>query len=337
VAMHRRAPKRAIPYPSLAGRLAVLLALPLFGGLTIGTAVGLPASAAQFVSAAQAAQLGTTITIIRHGELAPGLTEVRVASGTGRLLALSPGGDMAAVASHVGPEPGSLTLGRTDGSQLVVPMPGLISAGFAPDETWLAAIDGIGSLWRIDVAAGLATRLADGPFLGSPQIDESGGVLLLSVASVEAPYASRLARVSPDGTTTILQADDLLVYGAQPLDDGSLAVILHQASGTVVVRQLTDGSRQLMANLGAGSINVAIARSGTALAWERAGGVHVQELPAGRPRLLAPGQRPHFAPDGSAVLVGQASELSLFDLRGGFLASFASQAAFEACGEGCAR
>jgi hypothetical protein len=344
VAIYRRATRRAaLTYPKPSGRVAVLLALPLLGGLTIGSALAELDSGVAQLSAAQAEESGTAISILRRQDLAPGLTEVRVPSwtgmaggaGAGRLLALAPGARMAAVASQVGPAQASLILARDDGSQLQVSMPGLISAGFAADGRWLAAIDGTGALWRIDAGSGLATRLADGPFLGNPLIGQSGDILVLRVPSVDAPFTSRLARVAADGSTAILPGDDELVYGAQPLADGSLAVTLHQGPGTLVVRQRIDGRRTLLVNLGQDAVNVAITADGAAVAWERYGEVFLQKLPSGQPQLLGTGSHPRFAPDGRTVLIDQPDRTVLRDLNGTAIASFTAQAAFDDCAEEC--
>jgi hypothetical protein len=101
------------------------------------------------------------------------------------------------------------------------------------------------------------------------------------------------------------------------------------------VREDTSGPRRLLANLGRDAVNVAVAPNGSAVAWERAGEVFVQELPAGQPQLLARGVRPRFGPDGQTVLVEVESGTTLLDLRAHPIATFASQMAFGACGEGC--
>lgn len=324
-------------------RLLALLALPLIGGMSIGTVLGQPRGTVTALTAAQAEQLGTAVTILQRRDVAAGLAEVRVPGWTvatrearaNRLLALSPDGSLAAVAAQVGPEPSTLILAHSDGSQLQVRLGGLMAAGFSPDAAWLAVIDGAGSLWRVDASSGQSTRLADGPFLGTPVIDAAGSILTLRVASVEAPFVSRLARVAPRGAAVTLLTDDQLVYGVQQLDDGSLAVIAHQPSGTVLVQEDGGGARRLLANLGRDAVNVAVAPSGSAVAWERAGEVFVQELPGGQPYLLARGARPRFGPNGQTLLVEVQTGSVLLDLQARPIATFASQVAFGACGDGC--
>ena len=65
--------------------------------------------------------------------------------------------------------------------------------------------------------------------------------------SVEAPYRSELVRTAPDGTATTLTSESL-VYGVQPLSDGTLAVVAHRPAGTVVMR--LGAAATVMADLG---------------------------------------------------------------------------------------
>jgi hypothetical protein len=321
----------------------MLLAPALFTGLAIGPALAQPRAPAVEISADQARQTGMAISITRREDLSPGLAAVRVEGwqlnpephGAGAVLALASGGNLAAVAVQIGPAGTTLIIARLDGSQLQVPMPGLISAGFAPDTSHLAAIDGAGSLWRIDASSGQASRLAVGPFLGSPLIGQDGSILVLRVPSVVAPFASRLVRVSADGSTVTELTDDHLVYGAHRLDDGSLAVVVHQPGGTLVLQGEPPESRSLLANLGPDAVNVAVAPDGRAVAWERSGNIYLQELPAGSARPLGAGAHPRFAPDGMTLLIDEPTQVSLLDRAGHALATFDSQAAFASCVGGC--
>jgi hypothetical protein len=325
-------------------RLAVLVALPLIGGLTIGTAVAQPGPNVKTLTAAEAEQLGSAISIVSRQDLAVGLAEVRVPgwtvatgkSGVNRVLAIAPGGGVAAIAGQVGPGQAPLIIVRADGSQLRVGMAGLLGAAFAPDATWLAVIDGAGSLWRIDASSGEATPIAEGPFLGSPAIDAAGSILALRVASVEAPFVSRLVRLAADGSQLMTLTDEELVYGVQPLTDGTLAVIAHRPAGTLVIRVPADGAPRPMADLGPDAVNVSVASTGAAIAWERAGEVFLRALPAGQPQRLTPGGRPRFAPDGQALLVDVPTGTVLMDLGARTIATFSTQVAFDGCPAGCA-
>ncbi len=307
----------------------------------LGSAVADRAPAVSHVSSTDAAESGQSIVIARHDDLAPGLAEVRVpssisatrAGGTDQLLAVAPDAATAAVAGQIGPETTPLIMARADGSQVQVELPGLIAAAFAPDDSWLAAIDGRGALWRVAAADGAARQIAAGPFIGDPVVEASGSVLALRVPSVEAPYRSELVRVTPDGTTTGLTSE-ALVYGAQRLADGSLAAIAHRPTGTVVLR-LGGGRATVMADLGADAVNVAVDRSAAAVAWERAGSVFLQRLPGGRAQRIAAGAHPRFSADGQALLLDLPTGSELVDPDGDLIATFSTQLDFAACAEEC--
>lgn len=308
----------------------------VIGGLTLGSALAQPQPAGG--SPADAA--ANPIQLIDRGELAPGLAEVRigfatgasVATGANRLLALASDGATAAVASQIGPAPATLTLARRDGSAVRVALPGLIGAGFAPDGSWLAAIDGAGAIWRIP-HAGAPVRLADGPFLGTPIVQPDGSVLALRVSSVEAPIVSRLAQIAPDGQTTVLAADDL-VYGAQLMANGSIAYAAHRGSRTYLM-QLSAGGSQQLADLGDDAVNAVISPAEDAIAFERSGQVFLQSAAGHMAMLLGSGRHPQFAPNGRSILVELDSGSALLGLDGHRLGTFADQTAFAACGQDC--
>jgi hypothetical protein len=285
---------------------------------------------------------GLAITIARHDDLAAGLTEVLVpsatavtrAAGADQLLSVAPDSSVAAIASHVGAETTTLIVARADGSQLQVELPGLISASFAPDASWLAAIDGRGALWHVAAADGAARHIAAGPFIGEPVVEPDGSVLALSVPSVEAPFRSDLVRVAADGSVASLTSASL-VYGAEPLTDGSLAVFAHRPSGTVVLR-LADGRATTLADLGADAVNAAISRSAAAVAWERAGEVYLQRLPDGRAQRVASGTHPRFSADARTLLVDLPGGTQLLELDGTLIADFSTQLDFATCAVECA-
>lgn len=321
--------------PSLLAAVGIVV-----GGLTLGTTLarqpaGSPSTAETDPTAAGMIQL------VDHGQLAPGLAEVRLnfattvspAMGANRLLALAPDGATAAVASQVGPAPATLSLAHRDGSQQRVSLPGLIGAGFAPDSSWLAVIDGAGAIWRVPSAGTAAGRLADGPFIGSPIVEDGGSVIALRVSSIEAPIVSRLVRVGPDGRIVALVGDEL-VYGAHLMADGSIAYAAHQGSHTLL-KELVGGTPRLLADLGEDAVNVTVDADAAAVAFERSGQVLVRRLADREEIPLGPGMRPEFAPDGRSVLVELASGSALIAVDGQRLASFNSQAAFAACAARC--
>jgi len=166
-------------------------------------------------------------------------------------------------------------------------------------------------------------------------IDVAGAILTLRVASVEAPFVSRLVRVAADGSQLTMLTDEQLVYGVQPLTDGSLAVTAHRPEGTQVTRVAPKGGTQPLADLGPDAVNVSVASNGAAIAWERRGEVFLRDLPAGQPQRLAVGGRPRFAPDGQALLVDTPTGTVLMDLRARTIATFTTQVAFDGCAAGC--
>jgi hypothetical protein len=346
--VRRRQSQRLRPGPRNAAqkarrRLALIVGLlPLASGLMLGSAVAERAPAVSRLTSSEAALNGQSIVIARHDDLAVGLAEVRVPStisatrggGTDQLLAVAADASMVAVAGQIGPETTPLIMASADGSQVQVELPGLIAAAFSPDESWLAAIDGRGALWHVAAADGAAQQIAAGPFIGQPVVEASGSVLALQVPSVEAPYRSELVRVMPDGAAMPLTTE-ALVYGVQPLADGSLAVIAHRPTGAVVL-QLGGGTATVIADLGADAVNATVDRSATAVAWERAGSVFHQRLPDGRAQRIAAGTHPRFSADGQALVVELPSGTQLIEPDGDLIATFSTQLDFAACALECA-
>jgi hypothetical protein len=323
------------------GRATLVAAFGIVvGGLTLGTTMAQPRAAVDRSTAVDAGASGT-IQLVDRGRLAPGLAEVRIgfatgaspASGANRLLALSPDGTTAAVASQIGPGPAVLTLAGLDSHRQRISMPGLIGAGFAPDGSWLAAVDGSGTIWRVARSGAAASQLADGPFIGTPIVEPGGAVLALRVSSIEAPIVSQLVRISPDGDIERL-VDDELVYGAQRMDDGSIAYAAHRGSRTYLVQLAGGGSRQL-ADLGEDAVNAVLSPAQDAVAFERSGQVFLERLGDHGVVPLGVGTRPQFAPDGHSVLVELASGSALLAIDGQRLATFGSQSAFAACAAEC--
>lgn len=309
-------------------RLGSLAAIPLIVAmLAVGsTSAGLP-SAALRLSPADAARTGSTIHLLRHAvggstllEVQPAATASAATDRGASLLAVSPDGSQVALADQVGELSGSLTIARGDGSQLRLQLPGLLAAGFAVDGAWLAVVDGRGALWQVDAQSGRATQVADGPFLGSPIAAADGSLMLLSVPSVEAPYRSRLVQIVPSTGAVTQLSDDELAYAAFPLADGGVAVVAHQP-GRTVVRQIGHDGEQLLADLGPGAVNVAVAPDGRRIAFELAGrGIFVIDRPGASPRSLGVGSQPCFAADGSSLLLRRGSGSVALSLEGSVLA-----------------
>ena len=309
-------------------RLAALAALPIvLAVLAVGVASADAPSGAVRLSAADAQESGAAIRLTRQPLGGSILVRIQPPSTAApSLLAVSPDGALAALADRVEEPSGSLTVAGVDGGQLRLPLPGVLGAAFAPDASWIAVVDGRGALWRVDLDSGRAELMADGAFLGSPQLAADGSLLLLSVPSVEAPYRSRLVRFDPGTGSSAELSDEELVYGAFPLDGGELAVVSHRPEGTIVQR-LKAGGMRAMARLGPGAVNVAVARSGR-IAFERDEGILLVDAPGASARPVGEGSRPCFAPDGSSLLIRRGNQTIAIGLDGSALAVIDGLAGF---------
>jgi hypothetical protein len=319
----------ARPHPAGVPRILALAAVPLIVGLLAVGAVSaeLPAAVSR-LSAADAERAGATIRVARRAVRASTLVEVDPQATGLTLLAISSDGLQAALADQVGEASGSLVVARADGSQLRVRMAGLIGAGFAADAAWLAVVDGRGALWRVESETGRSELLAAGPFIGSPTVAEDGSLLALAVSSVQAPYRSMLVRLNPATGHPAPVGDEELVYGAFPLEDGAIAIVAHQG-GTTVIRRHADGEDRLLADLGRGAVNAAVARDGRRVAFEQDGaGVFLVDSPGSAARRVGAGSRPCFSADGSAVLIRRGDESVVLAPDGSFITLASELSAF---------
>lgn len=334
----------AVRRPSILQRpalfLALLFLLPMAATLGLRAAsLADPAVSAVRLDAGQARRANLGLALVPHPELPAALLEVRPAPGadgpgeaTGSLLAAAADGRSVAIAEQLGPDPTTLVIANADGSQVRVPVNGLLAAGFAPDGSWLAATDGLGRIWRVDATTGGTGLVAGGPFAGSVLVEPGGSILALRVSSVEAPFLSGLVRLDPSGATAPLLPDEALVYGFASLQDGSLAVVSHRPSGTLV-QTVSDGRQLAAEELGAGAVNVSISADGSVLAWELDGQVLLRS--GDRPvRVIGPGARPRVAPNGELLLMDAPAGGTLVISRAGALiAELAGPVALLACQE----
>ncbi len=330
-----RAAARSPVLPS-ARALALISCLPLLATLMLHAALAAdPPGAARRLDAAQARREGVAVDLVPHLERRTAILEVRpveAAMGIPRVLDVADQAGSAAVAAGIGREVGTLTVAQADGSQLQVPVEGLLDATFAPDDSWLAVVDGAGRLWRLDADDGALVTIADGPFLQAPVVEADGGILALAVPSVEAPFRSHLVRVSPSGSVERL-SDEALVYDAQPLADGSLAIIAHRSGGTVV-RRLAGVSEATVIDLGPDAVNVSISSDGGTVAFQSGAEAFVR-IGGQQPRSLGPGANPIVSPDGSAILLSRDGGRVLVDPDGSEVASLPAAIALLDCGEEC--
>ncbi len=328
--IYRRARHRSPGDPRFAAVATLLFILVL---LAAGVAsADLPPGVTR-LSPADADRSGMTVRLNRRSVAGAALVEVQPSMDGMSLLAVAPDSGSVALADRIGELSGALTLASVDGSQLRIALPGLLAASFAPDGSWLAVLDGRGVLWRVDATLGRSERIADGPFIGPPVVTSDASLVLLAVPSVEAPYRSRLVRLSPaSGATAVISVEEL-VYAAFPLEAGDLAVVAHDPAGTVIGRVGESGERRLV-ELPAGAVNVSVARDGR-IAFEVAGeGIFVIDRPGSTARGLGTGRRPCFAPDGSSLLVSRGHERVALGLDGSSLAEADGLAGF-AGSSGC--
>jgi hypothetical protein len=302
-------------------RIAALFIVPVLA--TTLLAAGLASAERQTgvtrLSAAETERSGSRIELRSRIVGAGTLVEVEQPPDGMSLLAVAGDGRAVALADRVGEASGVLTLAGADGDQLQIPFAGLLAATYVADGSRLAVVDGRGALWSVDATSGLVDPIADGPFVGSPVIDDDGSLLMLAVPSVEAPYESHLVRLAPATGTAESLSEAELVYAVFPLEIGDLAIVAHGVGGTSV-RQLTEDGERLLADLGMGAVNVAVAPNGR-IAFERDGeGIFVLDASGSAPRSVGPGSGPCFGPDGSLMLVRRGSQRVALSIDGSVLA-----------------
>lgn len=331
-----RAPAKAGSGNAARHARALIILVPLLGSLLGGAALAGPPEAVTRLSAEEAEAGGLAIGLVRHDLGSGAALEVQLppqAMGA-RLLAAAPDGSSVALADRYGVEQTVLVVAHADGSQARVQMPGLLAAAWAPGGDRLAVIDGRGALWTVDASSGDPHPLADGPFLGHPTVQPDGSMLLLSVSSVEAPILSQLVELDTESGEITSLAEETLVYAAFPMADGSIAVVAH-SDGSTVVRRIRGHRDELIADLGPGAIQVAVAPNGRIAFAREASGIFVLGQPGDRPHLLAPGSDPAFDPSGSNLMVRQDGETVVLALDGSTLARVAGDAAFVTCAGEC--
>lgn len=311
------APPRAAPWPVL--RRLRLLAVGLLALLLASQLIGVPARAERplpttLVSADEAVDGGQSIVLDERVEgdstllvatLPEGAVEAQgEALDAARLLDVAPESGTILATDLVADQSGTLTVQRDDGSQTLVNLPGVHDGELSPDASWVAVIDGIGRLLRVDAASAEVSEIAPGPFLGPVSFEAEGTLLLLGVSSVEAPWQSRLIRLDPSNGAMVALSGEDLVYGAVQLTDGIAYAAHDPATGSVVVRRVHPTGPQLIADLGASATDVDIARDGSAIAYEVVGdGIYLTVPGSGRATRIGAGSDPRFSPDGELLAV----------------------------------
>jgi hypothetical protein len=293
-----------------------------------------PPPSATVTTADEALATGSAVGVTSHTEPGGQLVELRLPAprialsglpsveqarrSAARIMSSATSGALA-IADGVGDPEAGLTISHPDGSLVRTALAGVAGAAFGPDETWVAAVDAAGRLWRIDARTGAANALAAGRYAGSVRFTRSGELLLIEAASIQAPFASVVVRLSPDsGRSVIVDSEDGFVFSASELADGSIAVTAHLFGGGVEVRRVVDGTSTTLAGLDPNAIDPSVNDDGSRIAYAVGPDVYVHDTARGSAKRLGPGAFPRLARDGSSVLV-------LRDGAGVLLASDGSQ------------
>jgi len=158
-----------------------------------------PPPSATVTTAGQALATGSAVSVTFHAEPGGQLVELQLpapriaASGlpsgeqarrsAARIMSSASSGALA-IADGVGDPEAGLTISQPDGSLVRTALAGVAGAAFGPDETWVAAVDAAGRLWRINARTGAATALGSGRYAGSVRFTRSGELLLVEAASI---------------------------------------------------------------------------------------------------------------------------------------------------------
>lgn len=218
-----------------------------------------------------------------------------------------------------------------------------VAAAVAPDETWIAAVDGSGVLWRVELSGEppfVLSSGSDGLVFGVRiSFMPDGRLLTTQVGSVSVPMPSRVVTVDPASGEVTVVADDATAYQPTPLSDGSFAYFTSNADGSTVVHRRAGGRETSAVELGQ-TASVDVSPDGRHVAVERAGRtLELVSLPGGESRRIGTGSQPRFAPSGdrlSALDLDRGVALEL-DLSGRQISATRSlHVAWVECPKGCA-
>ena len=297
--------------------ILIIISVASLSGAQIASAD--PPPTATVKTADQARASGSTVGVVRHSEQGGELLELQLPAtridssalpaseqarrAYGRVLDSAPTGALI-VADGVGDPEGGLVISFPDGSQVHTGLAGVAGAAFAPDGSWLAAVDASGRLWRIEARTGAASSLAAGPYTGSVRFTRSGQLLLVEAASIEKPFASVVVRLAPDTRRAVpVDSEDGFVFSAAELADSSIAVTTHVFGGGVEVHRVKDGASGRLASLDSSAIDASLADDGSRIAYTVGGEVYLHDVLRGTAQHLGPGELPRLARDGSSLLV----------------------------------
>ena len=269
------------------------------------------------------------------------LVEPRLGGALRDATVLAVSSDGAYVAIAGGGPSGPLTVAGADGRQVDISLPGARGASIHPSGSWLAAVDGLGVLWRIEASDGAAQQLASGPFAAAVTVLPNERILAIRVSSLDAPIWADAVTLDPSsGQATLVDPgtppETALVYGAQPLGDGSFAIARHRVGGGVALLRIApDGTTTTIAELD-DATRVTSSPDGSALAWLSAGRVGMADADQGTQAVdLGAGESARFSPDGSLVLVFAGGGSWVADRSGAWVTDTVATACWLGVGGGC--
>jgi hypothetical protein len=329
IGRNQQAPERRSPmsvrHRSAGGRTRLRAAVPILIIMCIASLSGAqianadPPPAATALTAVQARGSGSAVGVTRHAESGGVLLELRLPAPRIVLDALpeteqgrraasrfldSAATGAVAIADGIGDPEAGILVSLPDGSQAHTALAGVAGAAFAPDGSWLAAVDAVGRLWRVDPQTGVASRLASGPYTGSIRFTRTGQLLLVEAASQDSPFPSVVVRFAPDARRAVpIDHVDGFIFSASELADASIAVTAHVFGGGVEVRRVTQGRTARLASLDPMAIDASLSDDGSRIAYAVAGAVYLHDVASGEARHLGPGEMPRMAHDGRSLIV----------------------------------
>jgi hypothetical protein len=328
----------------------IVMALASLSGAQLANA-DLPPTA-RSMTAEQAHASGSAVAVRRHAAKAGEILELQLPPANAatsalaanersrrdaaRLLGSARNGAVA-VADGIGDPHAGITVTSADGSVAHTALSGVAGAAFAADGSWLAAVDAVGRLWRIESKTGAATQLAAGPYAGSVHFTRTGELLLVDAASGDSIFSSVVVRFSPATRKAIVvDREQGFVFSATELADASIAVTFHVFGGGIAVRRMTGHSSELLARLDPNAIDPSLSADGSRIAFSVSGSVFLHEVMSGSTRGLGHGEMPRISPNGESVLVLRDGKTSLLSADGGELERFATATVgWGSCEGGC--
>jgi hypothetical protein len=341
------------------GRTRLRAAVPVLVAMLLASLSGAqiasaePPPIARSMTADEALAAGSAVGVRRHAEKSGQILELQLSATSATDSAALPANERArreaarflgsasdgavATADGVGDPRAGIAVTSADGSQAHTALSGVAGAAFAADGSWLAAVDAVGRLWRIEARTGAATQLAAGPYTGSVNFTRSGDLLLVEAASIDSIFPSVVVRLSPStGRAAVVDREEGFVFSATELADASVAVTAHVFGHGVAVYRVSKGQSELTASLDPNAIDASLSADGSRIAYSAGGTVYLHDVATGSTHGIGPGEMPRIARDGSALLVLRDGKTTLLAPDGSDLDRFGTATVgWASCGEGC--